>query len=115
MSTDTFHGSEGRARTECYEFVRFRDRARMLTFIKRDETRYSVSYAHLHGVRHSRNSLRLEFNTKLVVVAGKRLGVIHRALTDHRVIYLREAPLEYRPDEGETIIRDIQFLESSRQ
>ena len=112
MTREVFHDREGRARTECYELVRFRDRVRMLTFVRRDGSRHSVSYAHLHGVGYTSRLLRIEFNTRTVVVEGIRLGIIHKALADHRVVYLREAPPNHRPDKAEAVISGIRFVET---
>lgn len=111
MTNEFLNEREGRLRTECYEFVRFRDRLRMLTFIKRDKSSFSVSYAHLHGVKASRDALKLEFNTRTVAVEGKNLALIHKALTEHRINYLRECPSEYEPEAGEALIVAIQILE----
>ena len=81
------------------EIVGLRGRAKMITFIKRDGTRFSASYSHLHGIHLIAGGLRLEFARSSVVVQGERLQAIHHALSDHRVSFLRESATEI-PDES---------------
>lgn len=81
------------------EIVGLRGRAKMLTFIKRDGTRFSASYSHLHGIHLIAGGLRLEFVRCSVVVQGERLQAIHHALSDHRVSFLRESATEF-PEES---------------
>ena len=80
------------------EIVGLRGRARMITFIKRDGTRFAASYSHLHGVHLIAGGLRLDFTRCGVVVQGERLSAIHHALADHRVSFLRESPTRHPDD-----------------
>ena len=80
------------------EIVGLRGRAKMITFIKRDGTRFSASYSHLHGIHLVAGGLRLEFARCSVVVQGERLQAIHHALSDHRVSFLRESMTEFPED-----------------
>lgn len=80
------------------EIVGLRGRAKMITFIKRDGTRFSASYSHLHGIHLIAAGLRLEFARCSVVVQGERLHAIHHALSDHRVSFLRESATEFPED-----------------
>ena len=92
MTKEVFNEKEERARTECYELVKYRDRARLMTFILRDETRHSFGYDSLYGAHFHGRMLRVEFTRNTVVVEGRNLALLHRAMTDHRVIYVRELP-----------------------
>lgn len=83
--------------SEC-EIVGLRGRAKMVTFIKRDGTRFSASYSHLHGIHLIASGLRLEFTRCGVVVQGERLAAVHHALADHRVSFLRESVTEQPGD-----------------
>ena len=90
--------SPERARREAgsdYEIVGLRGRAKMVTFIKRDGTRFSASYSHLHGIHLMVGGLRLEFARWGVAVQGERLAAVHHALADHRVSFLRESAVEH--------------------
>ncbi len=80
------------------EVVGLRGRAKMITFIKRDETRFAASYSHLYGIHLIAGGLRLEFTRCSVVVQGERLSPIHHALADHRVAFLRESAAEFSQD-----------------
>ena len=80
------------------EIVGLRGRAKMITFIKRDETRFAASYSHLYGIHLIAGGLRLEFTRCCVVVQGERLSPIHHALADHRVAFLRESATELSQD-----------------
>ena len=88
----------GRGIEPDYEIVGLRGRAKMITFIKRDGTRFSASYSHLHGIHLISGGLRLEFMRCGVVVQGERLHAIHHALADHRVSFLRESPSKFPED-----------------
>lgn len=88
----------GRGIESDYEIVGLRGRAKMITFIKRDGTRFSASYSHLHGIHLIAGGLRLEFMRCGVVVQGERLHAIHHALADHRVSFLRESPSKFPED-----------------
>jgi hypothetical protein len=77
------------------EIVGLRGRAKMITFIKRDGTRFAASYSHLHGIHLIAGGLRLEFVRFNVVVQGERLHAIHHALADHRVSFLHESAMEF--------------------
>jgi hypothetical protein len=81
------------------EIVGLRGRAKMITFIKRDGTRFAASYSHLHGIHLIAGGLRLEFARCSVVVQGDRLQAIHHAISDHRVSFLRESATEF-PEES---------------
>jgi hypothetical protein len=78
-----------------FEIVGIRGRAKMITFIKRDGTRFAASYSHLHGIHLIVGGLRLEFTRFNVVVQGERLQAIHHALADHRVSFLCESEVEF--------------------
>jgi hypothetical protein len=82
------------------EIVGLRGRAKMITFIKRDGTRFAASYAHLHGVHLIAGGLRLEYTRYAVVVQGEHLAPIHHAISDHRVSFLRESATEHPGDDG---------------
>ena len=88
----------GRVIEADYEIIGLRGRAKMVTFIKRDGTRFAASYSHLHGVHLIAGGLRLEFTRCCVVVQGERLSAIHHALADHRVSFLRESPSKFPDD-----------------
>lgn len=77
------------------EIVGLRGRAKMITFIKRDGTRFSASYSHLHGIHLIAGGLRLEFARFSVVIQGEWLHAIHHALADHRVSSLQESATEF--------------------
>jgi len=111
MSEEIFNGFDGRSKTECYEFVKFRDRSNMITFIKRDKSRYSAGYNHLYGVKGLSHALRIEFTQSKVIVVGANLDVIHKAITDHRVIYLRELPSGILIPEKDARIDKISVVE----
>ena len=81
-----------------YEIVGLRGRAKMVTFIKRDGTRFSASYSHLYGLHLIAGGLRLEFARCGVVVKGECLAAVHHALADHRVSFLRESVEEHWND-----------------
>ena len=81
------------------EIVGLRGRAKMITFIKRDRTRFAASYTHLHGIHLIAGGLRLEFVRFNVVVQGERLHAIHHAIADHRVSFLCESQNKYSEDE----------------
>ncbi len=83
-----------------YEILGLRGRAKMVTFIKRDGTRFSASYSHLYGIHLIPGGLRLEFSRCHVVVQGERLAAVHHALSDHRVSFLRESAEEYLGEES---------------
>ncbi|WP_411845733.1 hypothetical protein AAFN60_19145 [Roseibacillus persicicus] len=76
---------------ETHEIVGLRNQLKMVTFHRKDGVSYSVSYAHLLGIEATENFIRLDFRKVQVVVKGKKLSRIHRALVDHRVSYLRES------------------------
>lgn len=81
-----------------YKIVGLRGRAKMITFIKRDGTRFSASYSHLYAIHLIASGLRLEFARYSVVVQGERLTAVHHALADHRVSFLRESESEHLSD-----------------
>lgn len=90
-----------------YEVVGLRGRSKMLTFIKRDGTRFAASYGQLHGVHLIAGGLRLEFARGAVVVQGESLEPVHHALADHRVSFLRESSGECGEGGEKTRIRKI--------
>ena len=80
------------------EIVGLCGRAKMITFIKRDGTRFAASNSHLHGIHLIDGGLRVEFDRFNVVVQGERLHAIHHALADHRVPFLHESAMEPSED-----------------
>lgn len=99
-----------------FELVGIRGRAKMITFIKRDGTRFAASYSHLHGIHLIVGGLRLEFTRFNVVVQGERLQAIHHALADHRVSFLSESETEFPEDlyAEKAIIRRIMLTGLTR-
>ena len=89
------------------EVFGIRGRGKMITFIKRDGTRFSASYSHLHGVHLVHGGLRLDFVRCSVAIQGERLRLIHHAVSEHRVSYLRESCPETASEDGEAFIRKI--------
>lgn len=97
---------------ETHEIVGLRSRLKMVTFHQKDGVSYSASYANLLGIEATENLIRLDFRKVQVVVKGKKLSRIHRALVDHRVSYLRES-LESRLREPEkTCIEELMIVNS---
>lgn len=99
-----------------FEIVGIRGRAKMITFIKRDGTRFAASYSHLHGIHLIVGGLRLEFTRFNVVVQGDWLQAIHHALADHRVSFLSESEVEFsvEPYPEKAIIRKIMLTGLTR-
>lgn len=97
---DAWHGS-------AVETFGIRGRGRMITFIKRDGTRFSASYSHLHGVHLVVGGLRLEFTRYTALVQGERLHLVHHAVSEHRVSYLRESEANDPRLESEAFIQKI--------
>ena len=113
MTKEVFNEREDRARTECYELVKYRDRSQLMTFIKRDDTRHSFGYDSLYGAHFHGRMIRVEFARNTVVVEGGNLALLHRAMTDHRVIYVRELPAGLTAREGEPSIESISIQDQS--
>ena len=76
---------------ETHEIVGLRSKLKMVTFHRKDGVSYSASYANLLGIEATDSLIRLDFRKIQVVVKGRKLSRIHRALVDHRVSYLRES------------------------
>lgn len=107
MILETTHELNGKVIEADYEVLGLRGRAKMITFIKRDGTRFAASYSHLHGIHLIAGGLRLEFTRCSVVVQGERLSSVHHALADHRVSFLRESPIDGADDLEKAQIRKI--------
>ena len=111
MISEIFNEQSERSRTECFELVKYRDRAQLMTFIMRDDTRHSFDYDSLYGAHYLGHLIRVEFSRNTVLVTGKHLALLHRAMTDHRVVYLREKPVDFQEREGEPVVKKIRILE----
>ena len=92
---------------ESHEIVGLRNQLKMVTFYRKDGVSYSVSYAHLLGIEATENLIRLDFRKVQVVVKGKKLSRIHRALVDHRVSYLRESLESRLREPAKTCIEEL--------
>ena len=113
MTKEIFNEREERACTECYELVKYRDRAQLMTFIMRDDTRHSFGYDSLYGAHYFGHLIRVEFTRNTVVVKGTNMAPLHRAMTDHRVIYVRERPMDLVARIGEPLVDKISIFEQS--
>jgi hypothetical protein len=82
------------------EEMGIRGRQKMITFIKRNGTRFAASYSHLHAVHLIAGGLRLEYTRYAVVVQGEHLAPIHHALADHRVSFLCESATQFPGDDA---------------
>jgi hypothetical protein len=79
------------AEGEDYEIVSGKSRIRMVTFIKLDGSMHCANYAFLHGVVGGEGNVRLDFARYMVVIKGRNLGGVQKALADHRLTFVKES------------------------
>ena len=79
---------------------------KMVSFIDRDLNILSYSYSTLHIASATDSYLRLEFTTGEVLIKGRNLAVISRAIASHRLVYLSEARLSDQDADSTSPVAD---------
>ncbi len=83
---------------------------KMVSFIDSEGSILSGSYSQLHIASATDNYLNLEFTRHKVMVKGKFLAKISRAIAAHRLVYLRESGGNPMAPDGAPAIDKITFV-----
>jgi len=104
---DIIQERNGKAKSELFEVVDRRIRPMMLTFILSGGKRASMSYAHLYRAELIAEGLHIEYSQDVVTIHGRNLDIIHRALTDHRLTFVREQLCTHHQGERDVSVKRI--------
>ena len=97
-------------KTSSYQIADKGSLPRMLNFIDREGNMLCGSYAHLHIACATEEYLNLEFTRHKVLVKGRNLAGISRAVAAHRLVFLREQVEPEPVDDSEPYIFRMCFL-----
>lgn len=84
------HKSGSSVTTDCYETVSKHNAPKMLTLIWENGKRLSASYADLKATEFIEGGLKITFSKSTITVKGYNLLLVHTALANHRVTFLKE-------------------------
>jgi len=96
-------------KTPAYQVIDQGKNLRMVSFINRDGDILSGSYSQLHIASATDEYLKLEFTRHQVVVKGKFLAEVSRAIAAHRLVYVRESGGNPMAMSGAPVIAKILF------
>ena len=82
----------GMARAYEYRISSERSLPLMLTVELHSRRRHSVCYSNLRTVEFTGRQIQADFTSERIEIHGANLGVIHNALTSHRLAFVRRSP-----------------------
>lgn len=84
-------------KTATYQVSDSEDYLKMITFIDEHDNTLSLPYDNMTYMVDSGDYLFLEFDDIKVIILGKRLGLLSRAITDFRLRYTRRGLISVDP------------------
>ena len=72
----------------------------MLTVEVEGGKRHSICYSTLRRVDFAEGIIRVQFSGERVEIHGANLGLVHHALTNHRLVFLRSSERSPRRKNG---------------
>ena len=96
-------------RTACYQVSDRGKLVKKVSFIFADESVLTCNYSQFHFACGTDRDLTMEFTRGQVVVKGRRLALISRAIAEFRLVYLAESS-DFHPNENdEPFIEKLAF------
>ena len=96
-------------RTACYQVSDRGKPVKKISFIFGDESVLTCNYSQFHFACGTDRDLTMEFTRGQVLVKGRRLAVISRAIAEFRLVYLAESKDFHPGEDDEPLIEKLSF------